>query len=169
MLTPPQDRKEAGTGQSTPAPGVTTEVLTIAVFDFPTAFEVVKNRLDGTLSEHWLEAVSEAVALCDHLIRADSPSRSTVSACWFSIKFLDLLWRMLFGRASGSSPWFNMLDGLKSRETNGSADFTINIHELCRQVYREPELAEFTVLDFMDGCFPMKILMPEVIKPEALE
>ncbi|KAI8963548.1 hypothetical protein F5Y11DRAFT_319055 [Daldinia sp. FL1419] len=137
--------------------GVTDVVLNFTEFDFSKAFNFIKERLSPEFIEkYWLVSVADASRGC-------YTSSRKVSICWFSVKFLDVLWCLLFSRTAGPSPWYHLLDGLDVAKTNGTADGMIDVVALNRNIFNRPADAETIMHDELDEFFPMKISMPEDI------
>ncbi|KAK6953205.1 hypothetical protein Daesc_005505 [Daldinia eschscholtzii] len=139
--------------------GVTNIVLHFTEFDFTKALSFIKGRLSPEfVKDYWLVSIADASRSC-HI------SRRKVSICWFSVKFLDVLWCLLFSRTAGPSPWYHLLDGLNMTKPNGTADSTIDVVTLSRNIFKNPQDAETIMHGELDEFFPMKIAMPENITP----
>ncbi|OTA85082.1 hypothetical protein M434DRAFT_400246 [Hypoxylon sp. CO27-5] len=142
----------AGEQASSPD-GVTDVQLSFKEFDFSAAFNFIKGKVDDEFIQyHWQNSLMEASRICD-------PNSNTyVSVCWYSIKFLDALWSLLFGKTNGPSPWEHFLGGLQWNEQNGSADHTMVIFRFIHS----PGSAE-PAIQGLFKYFPMKLLMPKFV------
>ncbi|KAI1643405.1 uncharacterized protein F4817DRAFT_349838 [Daldinia loculata] len=144
-------------GQAASRAGVASVVLNFTEFDFTKAFNFIKEKLSPEfVQEYWLVSVADASRGCYISCRK-------VSICWFSIKFLDVLWCLLFSRTAGPSPWYHLLDGLNVTKPNGTADGTIDVVTLNRNIFEKPNDADVIMHQELDEFFPMKIAMPENI------
>ncbi|KAI1805872.1 hypothetical protein F4811DRAFT_202958 [Daldinia bambusicola] len=137
--------------------GVTNVVLNFTEFDFAKAFHFVKGKLSPEfVRDFWLVSVADASRGCYINYRK-------VSICWFCVKFLDVLWCLLYSRTAGPSPWYHLLEGLNVTKPNGTADGTLDLVTLNRNIYDKPQDAEDILHSELDEFFPMKIAMPENI------
>ncbi|KAI0138551.1 hypothetical protein F4776DRAFT_618873 [Hypoxylon sp. NC0597] len=130
--------------------------LSLKEFDFRKAFNFIKGKVsDEFIREHWHRSLLDASRMCricelDHW--------KNISLSWYSIKFLDVLWDLLFGRTTGPSPWHHFLSGLPWHKLNGITDRTIPT-DLFNNA---PGFSEITI----QGLFkylPMKLVMPDSV------
>ncbi|KAI1373413.1 hypothetical protein F4677DRAFT_429553 [Hypoxylon crocopeplum] len=151
---------KAADDPATSPPGFGAEVVVQTVFEFSIALDFVKKKLhNDSLRDHWADSIADAVDLC---IDQRSYVHLSTSMSWFSIKFLDVLWSLLFGRIAGLSPWDNSFAKLKRKETNSSDDELINPRDLSRRISSRRRDAETIVRNFMER-YPTKIRIPEIV------
>ncbi|KAI0883451.1 uncharacterized protein GGS22DRAFT_195196 [Annulohypoxylon maeteangense] len=88
---------------------------------------------------------------------------------WFSIKLLNVLWDMLFGRTHGSSPWQDVIRFVEPHVNNGTAADMAYLNAIHRKMIRDPMNAEKIILTYLGKFFPMEIAIPKLITlaPEA--
>ncbi|KAI1094593.1 hypothetical protein F5B19DRAFT_445242 [Rostrohypoxylon terebratum] len=159
--------------------GVTTISFEAQELDLKSAIESIKKQLSQDfLKNNWSDSLKDAIrasSVCENFRQSDwtgSPYTqcgAQISACWFSIKLLNVLWDLLFGRTVASAPWHDTLWGLASHQANGSADCMMSINEMKHAVFMNPKGVEEALLHYLGKCFPMKILMPKVITPGPRE
>ncbi|KAI1396464.1 hypothetical protein F4819DRAFT_475254 [Hypoxylon fuscum] len=135
---------------STLAPGMTVETW----FDFINALDSFKTKIKSKISRNqWDDSINEAFYICLHATKVDKKT----SALWFSVKFLDALWYLFFGKANGSSPWRAMLDKLSSSKSNGKGDYPMDLTTLRWAIEKNPDKVEIIIHDRLGQYFPMAV------------
>ncbi|KAI0834817.1 hypothetical protein F5Y06DRAFT_277973 [Hypoxylon sp. FL0890] len=133
--------------------GITDVHLSFKEFNFMKALDFIKGKLsEEFLREQWSDTLVD--------VACTFRNQSKVSVCWYAIRFLDVLWDMLFGRTNGPSPWKHFLGELEPLKSNGSADQIISYFYVRDALICIPTKAEEIICENLSKYFPMKLLMP---------
>ncbi|KAI0901812.1 hypothetical protein F4806DRAFT_15282 [Annulohypoxylon nitens] len=164
--------------------GVTTISFEAQELDFKSAIEFIKKQLNQDfLKNEWSDSLADAIgasSICEQFERYEDCKGSwsslsdpfgyddpKISICWFSVKLLNVLWDLLFGRTTGAAPWKDLLKGLAPYTANGSADHIMTMEKIREDIlFKSLNDVEEALFKALGKYFPMKILMPKVITPQ---
>ncbi|KAI1098121.1 hypothetical protein F4804DRAFT_338509 [Jackrogersella minutella] len=134
------------------APGLSIETR----FDFKGAFDFVRAQINGKIPEtEWYQSIGEAFRTCLY----DTQGDQQISALWFALNLLDILWYILFGKITGPSLWKKHLGTISQRTLNGRGDQYIDLNILKVSIDYGDDTIEETVRQMLQQHFPMTVCL----------
>ncbi|KAI1211971.1 uncharacterized protein F4807DRAFT_472809 [Annulohypoxylon truncatum] len=136
-------------------PGISIETL---LFNFNSALDSVRSKVNDKFPRHeWYRSLVDAFRAC----LGDEDDQQT-SVIWFALRFLDILWSILFGKMAGPSPWRIILYQISRLNRNGISDRTINLNHLKTSVEHDEDAIENIIRQAVGEYSPMMVPVVDI-------